>query len=342
MKKKIALIFGVTGQDGSYLAEFLLKKNYIVHGVKRRSSSINTLRIDHIYQDPHDNNYNFRLHYGDITDSLSVSSLIKKIKPNEIYNLAAQSHVAVSFEVPEYTANADALGALRILEAIKFHKLQKKTKFYQAGTSEMYGKAQEIPQNEKTNFYPLSPYGVAKLYAHWITKNYREAYNIFACNGILFNHESPRRGETFVTKKIVSALFKINNGKQKKLFLGNLNAKRDWGHAKDYCEAMWKMLQQKKPNDYVISTGKQYSIKQFVNLTAKYLKMKIIWKGKGLKEKGYNEKGLPIIECDKKYFRPLDVNNLLGDSSKAYKLLKWKPKVDINQLIIEMIQSEEN
>ena len=342
MKKKTALIFGVTGQDGSYLAEFLLKKNYIVHGVKRRSSSINTLRIDHIYQDPHEKNYNFRLHYGDITDSLSVSSLIKKIKPNEIYNLAAQSHVAVSFEVPEYTANADALGALRILEAIKFHKLQKKTKFYQAGTSEMYGKVLDIPQNEKTNFYPLSPYGVAKLYAHWITKNYREAYNIFACNGILFNHESPRRGETFVTKKIVSALYKIKNGKQKKLFLGNLNAKRDWGHAKDYCEAMWKMLQQKKPEDYVISTGKQYSIKQFVNLTAKHLKMKIIWKGKGLKEKGYNEKGFPIIECDKKYFRPLDVNNLLGDSSKASKLLKWKPKVDINQLINEMIQSENN
>ncbi len=342
MKKKVALIFGVTGQDGSYLAEFLLKKNYTVHGVKRRSSSINTLRINHIYQDPHDKNYNFRLHYGDITDSLSVSSLIKKIKPNEIYNLAAQSHVAVSFEVPEYTANADALGALRILEAIKFHKLQKKTKFYQAGTSEMYGKALNIPQNEKTSFYPLSPYGVAKLYAHWITKNYREAYGIFACNGILFNHESPRRGETFVTKKIVSALFKIKTGSQKKLFLGNLNSKRDWGHARDYCEAMWKMLQQKTPDDYVISTGKQYTIKQFVNLTAKQLKMKIVWKGKGLKEKGYNEKGLPIIECDKKYFRPLDVNNLLGDSKKARKKLKWKPKVNIHQLINEMIKTEYN
>jgi GDPmannose 4,6-dehydratase len=342
MKKKIALIFGVTGQDGSYLAEFLLKKNYIVHGVKRRSSSINTLRINHIYQDPHEKNYNFRLHYGDITDSLSVSSLIKKIKPNEIYNLAAQSHVAVSFEVPEYTANADALGALRILEAIKFHKLQKKTKFYQAGTSEMYGKVLNTPQNEKTSFYPLSPYGVAKLYAHWITKNYREAYKIFACNGILFNHESPRRGETFVTKKIVSALFKIKSGNQKKLFLGNLNSKRDWGHARDYCEAMWKMLQQKKSDDYVISTGKQYSIKQFINLTAKQLNMKIIWKGKGLKEKGYNEKGSPIIECDKKYFRPLDVNNLLGDSKKARKKLKWKPKVNIHQLISEMIKAEYN
>ena len=342
MKKKIALIFGVTGQDGSYLAEFLLKKNYIVHGVKRRSSSINTLRINHIYQDPHEKNYNFRLHYGDITDSLSVSSLIKKIKPNEIYNLAAQSHVAVSFEVPEYTANADALGALRILEAIKFHKLQKKTKFYQAGTSEMYGKVLNTPQNEKTSFYPLSPYGVAKLYAHWITKNYREAYKIFACNGILFNHESPRRGETFVTKKIVSALFKIKSGNQKKLFLGNLNSKRDWGHARDYCEAMWKMLQQKTSDDYVISTGKQYSIKQFINLTAKQLNMKIIWKGKGLKEKGYNEKGSPIIECDKKYFRPLDVNNLLGDSKKARKKLKWKPKVNIHQLISEMIKAEYN
>ena len=320
----------------------MLKKKYIVNGVKRRSSSINTSRIDHIYQDPHEKKYTFRLHYGDITDSSSVSSIIEKVRPDEIYNLAAQSHVAVSFEVPEYTANADALGALRILEAIKFHNLEKKTKFYQAGTSEMYGKVQTTPQDEKTSFYPLSPYGVAKLYAHWITKNYREAYKIFACNGILFNHESHRRGETFVTKKIVSALCKIKEGKQKKLFLGNLNAKRDWGHAKDYCEAMWKMLQQKTSDDYVISTGKQYSIKQFVNLTARQLKMKIIWKGKGLKEKGYNEKGLPIIECDKKYFRPLDVINLLGDSKKARKKLKWKPKVNIHQLINEMIKVEYN
>jgi GDPmannose 4,6-dehydratase len=340
MKKKVALIFGVTGQDGSYLAEYLLKKNYIVNGVKRRSSSINTFRVDHIYQDPHDKNYKFRLHYGDITDSSSVSSIIKKIKPDEIYNLAAQSHVAVSFEVPEYTANADALGALRILEAIKFHKLQKKTKFYQAGTSEMYGNVQNIPQNEKTPFYPLSPYGVAKLYAHWITKNYREAYNIFACNGILFNHESPRRGETFVTKKIVSALCKIKEGKQKKLFLGNLNAKRDWGHARDYCYAMWKMLQQKKPGDYVIATGKQYSIKQFVNFTAKKLDMKIIWKGKGIKEKGYDQKNNTIIECDKNYFRPLDVNTLLGDATKARKILKWKPAANIDTLIDEMILEE--
>ncbi len=340
MKKKVALIFGITGQDGSYLAEFLLKKNYIVHGVKRRSSSINTLRVDHIYQDPHEKNYRFRLHYGDITDSLSVSSIINKTKPNEIYNLAAQSHVAVSFEVPEYTANADALGTLRILEAIKFHKLTKKTKYYQAGTSEMYGKVQAVPQNEKTNFYPISPYGVAKLYAHWITKNYREAYNIYACNGILFNHESPRRGETFVTKKIVSALCRIKELKQKKLYLGNLNAKRDWGHAKDYCYAMWRILQQKKPDDYVIATGIQYSIKQFINLTAKKLDMKINWKGKGLKEKAYDEKGFPIIECDKNYFRPLDVNTLLGDARKARRQLNWKPSYNINSLIDEMIASE--
>ncbi len=296
--------------------------------------------MDHIYQDPHEKNYKFRLFYGDITDSLSVSRIIKKTKPDEIYNLAAQSHVAVSFEVPEYTANADALGALRILEAIKFHKLEKKTKFYQAGTSEMYGKVQSIPQNEKTQFYPLSPYGVAKLYAHWITKNYREAYRIFACNGILFNHESPRRGETFVTKKIVSALCKIKEGKQKKLFLGNLNAKRDWGHAKDYCYAMWKILQQNKPDDYVIATGVQYSVKDFINLTAKKLKIKIYWKGTGINEKAYNENGYPIIECDKNYFRPLDVNTLLGDSKKARKKLKWKPKINLSSLIDEMINSE--
>ena len=340
MKKKIALIFGITGQDGSYLAEILLKKNYVVHGVKRRSSSINTGRVDHIYQDPHEKNYKFRLHYGDITDSLSVSNVIKKTKPHEIYNLAAQSHVAVSFEVPEYTANADALGALRILEAIKFHKLEKKTKFYQAGTSEMYGKVQKIPQNEKTEFYPLSPYGVAKLYAHWITKNYREAYKIFACNGILFNHESPRRGETFVTKKIVNALCRIKEGKQKKLFLGNLNAKRDWGHAREYCYAMWKILQQKKPDDYVIATGVQHSIKQFINLTAKKLKMNISWKGKGIKEKAVDKNGSIIIECDQNYFRPLDVNTLLGDASKARKKLKWKPKQNLSSLIDEMIDSE--
>ena len=274
MKKKIALIFGITGQDGSYLAEFLLKKNYIVHGVKRRSSSFNTGRIDHLYQDPHEKKRKFILHYGDITDAISVSSIIKNIKPDEIYNLAAQSHVAVSFEVPEYTANADGLGALRILEAIKFHGFEKKTKFYQAGTSEMFGKVIQIPQTEKTPFYPRSPYGVAKVYAHWITVNYREAFNIFACNGILFNHESPVRGETFVTKKIIMALCRIKLKKQKKLFLGNLDAKRDWGHAKDYVEAMWKMLQKKTPDDYVISTGKQHSVKDFINLSLKELNIK--------------------------------------------------------------------
>ena len=342
MKNKRALIFGITGQDGSYLAELLLKKKYHVHGIKRRSSSLNTARVDHIYQDPHQKNRNFFLHYGDVTDAISVSSLVKKIKPHEIYNLAAQSHVSVSFEVPEYTANADAIGALRILEAIKFHGLQNFTKFYQAGTSEMYGKVQQVPQNEKTNFYPRSPYGVAKVYAHWITINYREAYNIFACNGILFNHESPRRGETFVTKKIVSALCRIKFGIQKKLFLGNLNAKRDWGHARDYVEAMWKMLQQKKPEDYVIATGEQYSVKQFIELTLKELNMKYKWSGKGIKAKCYNEYGVSFIECDKEYYRPLEVDTLLGDSSKARKNLKWKPKVKIKALIREMIDSEMN
>jgi GDPmannose 4,6-dehydratase len=339
MKKK-ALIFGITGQDGSYLSELLLKKKYEVHGVKRRSSSINTNRIDHLYENPQQKKRSLILHYGDVTDSTSVSQIIKKIKPHEIYNLAAQSHVAVSFEVPEYTANADALGALRILEAIKFHNLKNKTKFYQAGSSEMFGKVQSSPQNEKTSFYPLSPYGVAKVYAHWITKNYREAYNIFASNGILFNHESSRRGETFVTKKIVSAMCKIKFGKQKKLFLGNLYAKRDWGHAEDYCLAMWKILQHKKPDDFIISTGKQYSIKHFVNLVAKKLKIKLTWRGKGLNEKGYDNHNKPIVECDKNYFRPLDVNTLLGDSSKAKKELKWKPKTDINMLIDEMIEYE--
>ena len=340
MAKKIALIFGITGQDGSYLADYLLKKNYIVHGVKRRSSSFNTGRIDHIYQDPHETKRKFILHYGDVTDSLSVSNLIHLIRPDEIYNLAAQSHVAVSFEVPEYTANADALGALRILEAIKFHKFEKKTKFYQAGTSEMFGKVREIPQKESTPFYPRSPYGVAKLYAHWITINYRETYNIFACNGVLFNHESPKRGETFVTKKIVSALVRIKLKKQKKLFLGNINAKRDWGHAKDYVEAMWKMMQQKKPKDYVISTGKQYSVKQFVNLVLRELNIKYFWKGKGIKSKCYNDKGKCIIECDKTYIRPLEVDTLLGNSNKAKKELKWKPKVSINQLVKEMVNFE--
>ena len=340
MKKKIALIFGVTGQDGSYLTEFLIKKGYLVHGVKRRSSSLNTARVDHIYQDPHEKKRIFFLHYGDVTDAISVSSLIKRIKPNEIYNLAAQSHVAVSFEVPEYTANADAIGALRILEAIKFHGFEKITKFYQAGTSEMFGKVKETPQNEKTSFYPRSPYGVAKVYAHWITINYREAYNIFACNGILFNHESPVRGETFVTRKIVIALCRIKNGLQKKLYLGNLDAKRDWGHAKDYVEAMWKMLQKKTPTDYVISTGKQYSVKQFVNLVLNELKIKYLWKGKGINSKCYNHKGRCIVECDKEYYRPLEVDTLLGDSSKARKELNWRPKININGLVKEMVNNE--
>ena len=340
MKIKKALIFGITGQDGSYLAEFLLKKKYIVHGVKRRSSSFNTERIDHIYQDPHVKNRNFILHYGDVTDSISVSEIIKKVKPNEIYNLAAQSHVAVSFEVPEYTANADAIGALRILEAIKFHGFEKTTKFYQAGTSEMYGKVKEVPQNEKTPFYPRSPYGVAKVYAHWITINYREAYKIFACNGILFNHESPVRGETFVTRKIIIALCKIKLGQQKRLYLGNLNAKRDWGHAKDYVEAMWKILQNKKADDYVIATGKQYSVKKFVELSLKELRIKYKWTGKGINTKCYDENGNCIISCKKEYFRPLEVDTLLGDASKAKKELRWKPKKDIKDLVKEMVYIE--
>ena len=337
MKKKIALIFGITGQDGAYLSEFLLDKGYHVHGVKRRSSSFNTGRIDHIYQDPFENKRNFFLHYGDVTDAISVSSLIKKIKPNEIYNLAAQSHVSVSFEVPEYTANADAIGALRILEAIKFHGYEKITKFYQAGTSEMFGKVSEVPQTEKTPFYPRSPYGVAKVYAHWITVNYREAYDIFACNGILFNHESPVRGETFVTRKIVIGLCKIKLRKQKILFLGNLHAKRDWGHARDYIEAMWKMLQKRKPSDYVISTGKQFTVKQFVNLVLQELKIKYRWRGKGINEKCFDENNNCIVACDKEYFRPLEVDTLLGNSKKARKELKWKPKISIKTLVKEMV-----
>ena len=338
--KKVALIFGITGQDGSYLAEFLLKKKYIVHGVKRRSSSINTGRIDHIYQDPHLKKRTFILHYGDITDSLSVTRLINQIKPHEIYNLAAQSHVAVSFESPEYTANADALGALRILEAIRFNKLEKKTKFYQAGTSELYGRNEKTPQNEKTIFHPASPYGVAKLYAHWITINYREAYNIFACNGILFNHESPRRGETFVTQKIIQAMCRIKNNQQKTLYLGNLYSKRDWGHAKDYVEAMWLMLKQRKPQDLVIATGKQYTVKNFINNVAKKLDMKIFWKGKGINEKGIDKKGRMIIACSRAHYRPLEVNSLLGDARRARKLLRWKPKINLDRLIEDMIETE--
>ena len=340
MSKKIALIFGITGQDGSYLADLLLKKKYIVHGVKRRSSTINTERVDHIYQEPHLKKRTFILHYGDITDSLSVTRLINEIKPNEIYNLAAQSHVQVSFESPEYTANADALGALRILEAIRFNKLEKKTKFYQAGTSELYGLNEKVPQNEKTFFHPASPYGVAKLYAHWITINYREAYKMFACNGILFNHESPRRGETFVTQKIVQALCKIKLKKQKTLFLGNLYSKRDWGHAKDFVEAMWLMLQQKKPEDFVIATGNQTTVKNFINLVSKELKLKIRWRGKGINEKAFDEDNNLIVACDKTYYRPLEVNSLLGDAKKARKKLNWKPKSSLKSLIIDMISSE--
>jgi len=339
MKKK-ALIYGVTGQDGSYLSELLLKKNYEVHGVKRRSSSINTDRIDHLYQDPHEKNKKFILHYGDISDSISVNNLISIIKPDEIYNLAAQSHVGVSFQIPEYTTNVDALGALRILEAIKSLNLKKKIKFYQAGTSEMFGKTGRGLQNEKTKFYPRSPYAASKVYAHWITVNYRESYNMFACNGILFNHESPVRGETFVTKKIISGLCKIKKRKLKTLYLGNIYAKRDWGHARDYVLAMWKILQQKKADDFVIATGKQHTVKQFINLVCKQLKIKINWKGKGLNEKAFDENGKVIIKIDKKYFRPTEVDALLGDASKARKILAWKPKVNIHELIKEMISYE--
>jgi GDPmannose 4,6-dehydratase len=338
MIKKIALIYGITGQDGAYLAKFLLNKNYIVHGIKRRSSSLNTFRIDDIYKDPHVKKNNFFLHYGDLTDSLAVLKNIKLIQPNEIYNLAAQSHVGVSFEVPEYTANVDATGTLRILDSIKTLNLQKKTKFYQAGTSEMFG-ASRPPQNEKTSFYPRSPYAVAKLYAHWITINYREAYGIFACNGILFNHESPIRGETFVTKKIVSGLCDIMTGKSSRLYLGNLYAKRDWGHAKDYVYAMWKMLQIKKPKDYVIATGKQYTVKYFVNLVARELNMKIKWKGNGINEKGF-WKNKPIIIIDQKYFRPTEVDSLKGDFSLARKELGWKPLINIKSLVKEMVMEE--
>ena len=337
MKKKTALIYGVTGQDGAYLAKFLLSKNYIVHGIKRRSSSINTFRIDDIYTDPHYKT-NFFLHYGDVTDSLSVSKNITEIKPDEIYNLSAQSHVKVSFDIPEYTANVNAVGTLRILDSIKSLKLKKKIKYYQAGTSEMFGAAAP-PQSEKTNFYPRSPYAAAKLYAHWITINYREAYNIFACNGILFNHESPIRGETFVTKKIVAGLYKILEGKQNKIYLGNLYAKRDWGHAKDYVVAMWKILQQRHPDDYVIATGKQFTVKQFVNLVAKELKMNILWFGKGKNEKAYWKNKI-IIEIDDNYFRPTEVNSLKGNYSKARKKLHWRPKITIRELIKDMILFE--
>ena len=340
MKKKTALIFGITGQDGAYLSKFLLKKNYKVFGVKRRSSIINTQRIDDIYKDINLKS-NFVLLYGDLTDSSSILNIIKKTKPNEIYNLAAQSHVQVSFEVPEYSAEVNGLGTLRILEAIKNLSFEKKTKFYQAGTSEMFGRTKEKFQSEKTSFYPASPYGVSKCFAHWITINYREAYNLYACNGILFNHESPIRGETFVTRKIIRGLIRIKNGYQEKLFLGNLYSKRDWGHAGDYVEAMWRMLQQKKATDFVIATGKTFTIKEFVNKSAKRIGFKIKWIGKGINEKAVNvENKKVLIECKKRYFRPVEVDYLKGNASKARRLLKWSPKITLEDLIDEMIDHE--
>jgi GDPmannose 4,6-dehydratase len=338
MKKKIALIFGITGQDGSYLAELLLKKKYIVHGVKRRSSIINTSRIDNLY---YNKKNRFFLHYGDLLDTSNIFQLIKKINPDEIYNLAAQSHVKVSFELPIYTSDVNALGCLRILEFLRIYDKNKKIKFYQASSSEMFGNSNSRVLNEKSYFNPQSSYGIAKLFAHHVTKNYREAYNIFASSGILFNHESFRRGETFVTKKIINGLCKIKTGRNEKLILGNLYSKRDWGHAKDYAEAMWKMLQQKKPDDYVIATGKQYTIKQFINHACKILSIKIKWVGKGLKEKCINlENNRTIIECNKKYLRPTEVNNLLGNAKKAKIKLNWKPKYNLNSLIIDMIDEE--
>ncbi len=341
MKKKVALITGITGQDGSYLAELLLKKGYIVHGIKRRSSSFNTQRIDHLYQDPHQKERNFILHYGDLSDSLSLVRIINEIIPDEIYNLAAQSHVAVSFETPDYTADTVGLGALRILDAIRFLGLENKIRFYQASSSELYGKVVEIPQNENTPFYPRSPYAVAKLYAFWITVNYREAYNMFACNGILFNHESPVRGETFVTRKITRALARISKGMQETLHLGNLNAKRDWGHAKDYVEAQWLMLQQDKPDDYCIATGLQFSVRDFVNFAWEFIGNKIIWEGDGLNEKGIDkETGKVIVAVDKNYFRPSEVETLLGDATKAKKNLNWQPKISLEDLVNEMMEHD--
>ena len=337
---KVALITGVTGQDGAYLAEFLLRKGYVVHGIKRRTSLFNTDRIDHLYQDPHISNRNFILHYGDMTDSSSLVHVIQKTQPDELYNLAAQSHVAVSFEEPEYTANSDALGTLRILEAIRILGLSKKTRFYQASTSELYGKVQEIPQSETTPFYPRSPYGVAKLYAYWITVNYRESYGMFACNGILFNHESPVRGETFVTRKITRALARIKLGLQDCLYLGNLDSKRDWGHARDYVEAMWLMLQQQQPEDFVIATGEQHSVREFVDVAARKLDLEIKWSGKGEDEKAVNEKGKTVVAVDPRYFRPAEVETLLGDPSKARSKLGWSARVSFEQLVEEMVTED--
>jgi GDPmannose 4,6-dehydratase len=339
MKK--ALITGITGQDGAYLAEFLLNKGYEVHGIKRRSSSFNTGRIDHLYQDPHENKVNLVLHHGDLTDSSSLIRVIQQVQPDEIYNLAAQSHVAVSFEEPEYTANSDALGALRILEAIRILGMEKKTRFYQASTSELFGRSDEIPQKETTPFYPRSPYAVAKLYAYWITINYREAYGIYACNGILFNHESPIRGETFVTRKITRALARIHQGLQKRLYLGNLEAKRDWGHARDYVEMQWLMLQQNEPEDFCIATGVQYSVRDFVNIVAQELEIDIQWKGHGIDEIGIDaSSGNTIVSVDPKYFRPTEVETLLGDATKAQEKLGWKPKISFDEMVKEMTASD--
>jgi GDPmannose 4,6-dehydratase len=345
---KTALITGITGQDGAYLAEFLLNKGYEVHGIKRRTSLFNTDRIDHLYQDPHEKGRRFILHHGDLTDSSSLIRIIQQVQPDEIYNLAAQSHVAVSFEEPEYTANSDALGALRVLEAIRILGLEKKTRFYQASTSELFGLVQEIPQKETTPFYPRSPYAVAKLYAYWITVNYREAYGIYACNGILFNHESPIRGETFVTRKITRALARIKLGLQDCLYLGNLDAKRDWGHAKDYVEMQWLMLQQETPEDFVIATGVQYSVRDFVNAAAKELGMHIRWEGLGVEEKGYlitpspstGEAQRCIVAVDPRYFRPTEVETLLGDPAKAKAKLGWTPKISFDELVAEMVRED--
>ena len=338
---KVALITGITGQDGAYLAELLLKKGYMVHGIKRRSSLFNTERIDHLYQDPHEKDLRFKLHYGDLTDSTNLIRIIQETQPDEIYNLAAQSHVMVSFETPEYTANSDALGTLRILEAIRILKMVEKTKFYQASTSELYGKVQEIPQTETTPFYPRSPYGVAKLYAFWICKNYREAYNIFTCNGILFNHESPLRGETFVTRKITRAAAKYKMGLQKKLFLGNLDAKRDWGHAQDYVEGMWLMMQQDEPEDYVLATGTTTAVREFVEMSFKEIGVELRWEGTGVDEKGFDSAtNEVVVEVDPSYFRPTEVELLVGDASKAKKNLGWEPKRTVQQLCSEMVKSD--
>ncbi|MCK4675433.1 MAG: GDP-mannose 4,6-dehydratase, partial [Gammaproteobacteria bacterium] len=338
---KVALITGITGQDGAYLAEFLLNKGYEVHGIKRRASSFNTDRIDHLYQDPHEKEQKFILHYGDLTDSMNLVRIIQQIQPDEIYNLAAQSHVAVSFECPEYTADTVGMGALRILDAIRISGLEKKTRYYQASTSELYGEVQEIPQTEKTPFYPRSPYAVAKLYAYWITVNYREAYDIYACNGILFNHESPIRGETFVTRKITRAFARIKLDLQDKLFLGNLSAKRDWGHAKDYVEMQWLMLQQDHAEDFVIATGVQYSVRDFVNKAAKAVDIEMEWKGEGADEKGYDKAtGKCLVEVDPRYFRPTEVETLLGDPTKAKEKLGWVPKITLEEMVTEMVEHD--